>query len=172
MANKIVESGGLIVSEYPGRTVCQRWMFPQRNRIVVGLSEMVIIIEAGEKSGTLSTAKWAQKMGKMVYAVPGSMFSETSEGSNYLVGVGLAKVLSRNVLDKLTGSEREEVKKKVIERLGGQELALTTYLRVSGPLGVNELARGLGVAASEILARLMRLEMKDLVAEERGVWKM
>ena len=171
LAEQIVASGGVIMSEYPGAAVCQRWMFPQRNRIVVGLSEMVMIIEAGEKSGTLSTAQWAQKMGKTVYAVPGSVFSQTSEGANYLVAEGLAKALTRSELDNLTHGIQREVRPGEAVNLAGRDGELVTYLRVTGPLGVNELSRGVQMDVGETLSCLLRLEMRGIVGEERGIWK-
>lgn len=166
MGEQIEKGGGLILSEYPGETVCQRWMFPQRNRIVVGLADIVVIAEAGEKSGTLSTARWAQKMGKTVYAVPGSVFSATSEGANYLVAEGMAVALTKSEMDKLCGLEMTLDPIKINKDCG----EVTTTLRVNGPLGVNELARELGWSVGQVLAELMQLEMKGIVGEERGVW--
>ncbi|KKU21465.1 MAG: protecting protein, SMF familiy protein [Microgenomates group bacterium GW2011_GWF1_46_12] len=66
----------------------------QRNRIVVGISDVIVVAEAGEKSGSLNTASWARRMNKPVYAIPGSVFSPTSEGTNWLVAQGLAKALT------------------------------------------------------------------------------
>lgn len=171
MAEQIEQREGLIISEYPGETVCQRWMFPQRNRIVVGLADLVIIAEAGEKSGTLSTANWAQKMGKPVYAVPGSVFSDTSEGANWLIAEGRAITLSKTELDKLSGGAAVRQRVGARELVGEEEQLIGTALRVNGPAGVNELARSLGRPIGEVLAKLMQMELRGVVTEERGVWK-
>lgn len=168
---QIEKAGGLILSEYPGETVCQWWMFPQRNRIVVGLVDLVIIAEAGEKSGTLSTANWAQKMGKTVYAVPGSVFSDTSEGANWLIAEGRAKTLSKTELDKLCGEAVVKQKESVRELVGEEEQLIGAALRVNGPAGVNELARSLGRPVGAVLSILMRMELRGVVVEERGVWR-
>lgn len=173
LAGKIVESGGLILSEYPGEMVCQRWMFPQRNRIVVGLSEMIVIAEAGEKSGSLNTAKWAKKMGKPVYAVPGSVFSPTSEGANWLVSQGMANALTRTVLDKLLASKinNDRLNNSRKKTLTTNEQRLLLLLKLSGPMGVNEVARESKLRIDEVLSILSTLEMEQLLVEESGLWR-
>lgn len=162
---KIVESGGLILSEYPGQTSARIWTFPQRNRIVVALSEMVIVVEAGEKSGSLNTASWARRMKKPVYAVSGSIFSPTSIGTNNLIEMGIAKSFTlQNIVSEKVG------RLKINFSEGEQEIV--TLLKIEGPMGVNEMARRLGSGVGEVLARLMKLEMSGIVDEERGIWKM
>ena len=68
---EILESGGLVMSEFEANQEARLWTFPYRNRIVTGLCQAVMVVEAGEKSGSLVTAKWAFKQGKKVMAVPG-----------------------------------------------------------------------------------------------------
>ena len=89
---KIVENGGAIVSEYPLGTKPLRGNFPKRNRIISGLSDGVLVVEAKRRSGTLITVEHALEQGKDVYAVPGSIFSYYSEGTNELIKQGAIPV--------------------------------------------------------------------------------
>lgn len=88
LMNKIVDSGGLIVSEYEPDEEAKKWTYPARNRIISGLSEGVIVIEANYNSGALITAQWANEQGRTVYAVPGNINSQFSMGSNLLIRDG------------------------------------------------------------------------------------
>ena len=94
LQTKIVQEGGLILSEYKSETVPQLWMFPQRNRLVAWISDAVLVIEAGEKSGSIITANWAKKYNKKLLVVPGSVFSSVSKGTNLLIKEGA--VIVRN----------------------------------------------------------------------------
>jgi len=170
LGKEIEESGGLILSEYPNETRGQTWTFPQRNRIVGGLSDFVVVVEAGIKSGSLNTASWANRMGKSVYALPGSVFSVTSEGTNELINLGLAKPLTLKVMEELAGSEGKRKQKNIVKTLGAGERELYQQLELLGPKSVNELSRGLNLTAREILPQLSQMELKGIVTEERGVW--
>lgn len=172
LADEIVIHGGVVMSEYPGDTRGQLWSFPQRNRIVVGLSDIIIVVEAGIKSGTMSTVKWAEKMKKPVYAVPGSMFAKTSEGANYMIETGLARPLTKSVIEVLCGNAAAVGGGQEGGRadLGESEKVVLGYLQVVGASSVNEIARGSKLGAGEILSTLSALEMKGIVVEERGVF--
>lgn len=170
LADEIVANSGVVLSEYPDQMRGQLWTFPARNRIVVGLSDMIIVVEAGIKSGTMSTVRWAEKMGKPVYAVPGSMFAKTSEGANYMIEVGLARPLTKQVLDELGGQSGDNSDFKISCELSEAEKNVFNHLSVVGPSSVNELARGMGREVGEVLAILAGLEMKGVIVEERGVW--
>ena len=165
LIEKIVEGGGLILSEYPDKTSARTWTFPQRNRIVVALSEKVIVVEAGEKSGSLHTVALARKQGKELLAVPGSIFSPTSVGTNNLIASGVAK----SFMLKNTHSEQVQ---RLGMKLNESEEEVVGFLKIEGPMGVNEISRRTGSGAGEILSRLMKLEMSGILSEERGIWRM
>lgn len=88
LAKEIIKTGGTIISEYPLGTKPEKNNFPQRNRIISGLSQGVLVIEAKEKSGSLITADFALEQGKEVYAVPGNINSLYSVGTNMLIKQG------------------------------------------------------------------------------------
>ena len=88
LARKIIKNKGCIISEYPLGTKPERLHFPQRNRIISGLSNGVVVIEASKKSGALITAEFALEQGKEVFAVPGDINKKQSEGTNQLIKDG------------------------------------------------------------------------------------
>ena len=85
---RIIESGGTIVSEFKLKTMPNRDNFPSRNRIISGISDKIIVVEAEEKSGSLITARYGLEQGKDIYAVPGNITSKKSLGTNKLIEEG------------------------------------------------------------------------------------
>ena len=94
LANEIVRSGGAIISEYPCGTKPDKMNFPARNRIISGMSQGIIVIEAKEKSGTLITVDFALEQGRDVFVVPGNINSRNSVGTNDLIKQGAKMVTS------------------------------------------------------------------------------
>lgn len=88
LADKIIESGGAIISEYPLGTKPDKMNFPARNRIISGISDGVIVVEAKERSGTLITVDFALEQGRDVFVVPGNINSINSVGTNDLIKQG------------------------------------------------------------------------------------
>ena len=100
-----IRSGGAVVSELPPDSAVRRWTFPARNRIIAALSAMTIVVEAGERSGALLTAGFAQSLGRPVGAVPGRITSSQSTGPNGLLAAGARIVRGpQDVLDALFGA--------------------------------------------------------------------
>ena len=94
LAEQIINSGGCIISEYPIGSKIEKNNFPQRNRIISGLSEGIRVVEASKKSGALITAEFGIEQGKEVFAVPGDINREQSEGCNLLIKDGANVVTS------------------------------------------------------------------------------
>lgn len=94
LAERVVESGGAIISEHDHDMKATLWSFPQRNRIISGLSPATLVVEAPEKSGSLITAKFALDQNRDVLAIPGSAFSTNASGTNRLIKQGAALVES------------------------------------------------------------------------------
>ena len=102
LARKIIKSGGCIISEYPIGTKPDKKNFPQRNRIISGLSQGILIVEANEKSGALITAEFGLEQGKEIFAVPGDITKNQSKGCNLLIKDGAKLVLStQDILEEI-----------------------------------------------------------------------
>lgn len=107
---KMIENSHLLLSEYPPNTKPQKKNFPERNRIISGLSIGTIVIEARKKSGSLITADFALNEGREVFAVPGSIFSETSKGTNFLIQQGAKLIQSiDDILSELPKNTKQMV---------------------------------------------------------------
>lgn len=106
----IIGKSHLLLSEYPPNTKPQKKNFPERNRIISGLTVGTIVIEAREKSGSLITADFALNEGREVFAVPGSIFSETSKGTNFLIQQGAKLIQSiDDILSELPKNTKQMV---------------------------------------------------------------
>lgn len=92
----IIKTGGAIISEYIVGAKPEKLNFPARNRIISGLSDGVLVVEASKKSGTLITVDFALEQGKNIYATPGSIYSGTSMGTNELIKQGAKLVSNEN----------------------------------------------------------------------------
>lgn len=100
LAKNIIENGGALLSEFPLGTKAQKWTFPLRNRLMAAMSDLILIIEAGESSGTFITALQALELGKTIAAVPGPIDSPLSRGPHKLIKNGAFPVTcSKDVLE-------------------------------------------------------------------------
>ena len=94
LAKQILKIGGCIISEYPSGTKPNKVNFPQRNRIISGLAEAVVVVEAGERSGAIITANLALEQGKEIFAVPGDITKKQSIGTNKIIKDGAYMITS------------------------------------------------------------------------------
>ncbi len=167
--NQIIKKNGIIFSEYPPGEKIDAGMFIRRNRIIAGLSSLTIIIEAGKKSGALSTAQFALDYNRDVLAVPGEFGKETSFGTNWLIKNSMAELLltENDILQSLglstlesKGSLKEE---KIKNSLNEKEKVIYKLLKEFNELNLEEMSVKSGydiIALSNICSIL---ELKGVI---------
>jgi len=163
---KILKEFGLIISEYPPGFITNPGMFILRNRIVVGLSRAIVVVEGGKHSGTLSTARYAAENGRDVYAVPGPITSELSVGPHILIREG-ARILSNagELLKDFHLSQESEMVTQKPTDLHGLEKTIYDLLSVK-KFYVDELSKKISLTASDILPILSLLEVRGIIGKE------
>jgi len=169
---KVLESGGVMVSEFEPKQEAKLWTFPYRNRIVAGLSQAILVIEAGENSGSLVTARWAFQQKKKVLAVPGMITASLSKGTNWLIRNGAILVTSVNdILEELGGIRPLKEKRKgrilPIMNMSGEEREVVELLKME-EMDADELGRKLNKDAATVGRLLSELCLKRLVEENNG----
>lgn len=166
--SKILEKGGLMVSEYESNFKPTIWSFPRRNRIVCGISTLgILVIEAGIKSGSLITARIGKKQNKNVFAVPGPINSSVSAGTNWLLEQGLAKIVicPFDILGKSDEPKQMDLLDKSIVNREFRKI-LETLRRE--PMTVDELAREMGKEIPEISIVLSQMMLEGIVEDSGG----
>lgn len=163
-----IAAEGLIVSEYPPGVEPAPWRFPARNRIVAGLSCATVVIEARERSGALITAEFALEEGREVLAVPGEITSGLSAGTNALIRQGAAPLLSVDDVLEAVGLERSPPAAE--PRVEGCAATVLAELR-AGAADMDDLARLTGLAAAEVAAALVELELAGLASGADGLFR-
>ncbi len=170
LAEKIIEASGAVVSEYPDGTPGLPHQFPERNRIIAGISLGVIVVEAQERSGALITARLALEENREVFAVPGPIYSLFSRGPNALIQRGAKLITSaEDVLAELD--------------LVGQNKNQRQKLRLTDPLEqkivdqldrertVDDLRQITNLSTADIITALSMLELKKLIKKTgRDIW--
>lgn len=169
LAGEISKQGALI-SDYALGTKPDGINFPPRNRIISGLSLATIVVEAGETSGALITAEFAVEQGKEVFAVPGSILTPQSTGTNRLIEQGARPLLKmEEILEVLN---LEKIPEKQYSRkqfpLDPTEVKLLSTLSQE-PTHVDEVSRLAGMPISEVSAMLTMLELKGIVSQVGGM---
>jgi DNA processing protein len=168
---KIIDSGSAIVSEFPLGTRPKRENFPRRNRVISGLSQGVLVVEAGKRSGTLITAKWAQDQGRDVFVCPGNIFSEQSQGTHYLLKNGAIPVTSAEDILYHLGIEYkhlEKGKEDVASLEVSQEERRILECLSQYPTHLENLLAQTGFDLPQLLSLLTELELKGLVKSLPG----
>jgi DNA processing protein len=175
LAEKIVERGALL-TEFPIGTPPLRENFPIRNRIISGLALATIVVEATERSGSLITARLALEQDREVMAVPGSIGSDLSRGTNGLIKEGAALVATwEDAAGALPSPWRERLLAERPEKednspasLSRDESRIVAALPGDGAAHIDELAETTGLPVSTLLALLLGLELRGLVVQHPG----
>ena len=166
LAHTIIKKCGCLLSEFAPYFKATNWSFPTRNRIMAGISHATLVIEAENMSGTRITARMATEYNREVFAVPGSIFSPSSEGTNELIREGATPVTSAKDIIDFFGFEDQSPKQKQFIALGPDEEKVISLL--TEPLSRNHIAKELGINIIKLNILLSSMEIKGLIKEELG----
>lgn len=166
LMNQIADHGA-VLSEFPLGTSPEPGNFPQRNRLISGLSLGVIVVEAGQKSGALITAQSALEQGREVFAIPGNINARASKGANQLIKEGAKLVAGVDDILEELGMVGEALANEPPPQLEGEE-AIIFALLSSEPLHVDRIIRQTKYPSSRVLSTLLSLELKGLVRQLSG----
>lgn len=164
IAEKILEKGGAIISEYPYGTPPLKQNFPARNRIISGLSLAILVVEAPKESGALITANFALEQNRDVFAVPGTIFSKNSEGTNNLIKKGAATVTTASdILEELNLKEiiNKENKREILPDGPDEEKIISSLSQ--DPLHIDKIATITGFDIKKVSSTLTMMEIKGMV---------
>jgi len=161
LAKRILEKGGVLISEYPPGTPGSKITFPYRNRIISGLSQGILVIEAKQKSGSLITARWARKQQRKVFALPGPVYSSNSKGCHYLIKRGAKLVESANdILKEL----KLPGKIKTLDFKGeNEEENLILNVLKDEPIYIDKIIEKTNLPAQKVIAHLANLEIREKI---------
>ena len=166
LAREIINNDGALISEFESDLRAAPWTFPQRNRIMAGITQGTLVVEAEEKSGTLITARLALDYNRNVFTVPGPIFSATSKGTNNLLRQGATPITSaKDLLEELGFIE---------QTFGTLDLTLYTpeeqavLILLDEPREREELLASLDTPPAQTLSILTILEIKGVIQESMG----
>lgn len=170
---KILDTGGLIISEYEEKTQPQQWTYIQRDRIVAGLAKAVLVTEAALNSGSLLTAGYAKKYGRKVFALPGQITSDLSKGTIKLIREGAEAVSEPNdILSyfKVLVNEKKQkpsFAKAPEGKCSTLEEKILAHLRRE-PMNADDMARELAVPVAQLGTTLSLLQLKGAIINNSG----
>lgn len=183
LAHRIIESKGLLISEYPPETKPEKWRFPMRNRIMAGIASVIVIVEGGEKSGTLITGKIGLDYNKHIFCVPGSIFSEVSRGPLSLIVEGATPLIRPSDILEILGilpiehasqnsicPEKENVKRyRNIDTMhcNTDEIRILESL-AEEPLSLNDISYKTGIDIADLYIHITTLEVKKYIIQKYG----
>jgi len=165
LADKIIASGGGLLSELSPETKAAKWTFPQRNRIMAGLCQAVLMIEAEEKSGTLITARLTADYNRELLVVPGNIFSSHSQGTHQFLKLGATPITTpQDIIDvfHLESNPTPVLGEQFSSELPPNISKVLSLLKE--PLDKDTLIRKLELPTAEAAALLMEMELKGQIS--------
>lgn len=172
LAKDIVAAGGTLLSEHEPKYLAHPHDFPSRNRLMVGLSDAVLVIEAGPKSGTLITARLASEYNRELLCVPHRIGDPHAFGSHLFIRLGAVLVAEPlHILEALRIAPRETTSSNSAAPTDLTEAELDIWSMLQEPKTRDEILRGASGATSEVLTALVALEIRGLIKEEFGAWR-
>lgn len=171
LAQRIINNGGLIISEYEDEEEVSLKCFPKRNELIARLSDCILIIEAGEKSGSTITGRKGFQLGIPVFCVPGRIDDKYSKGTNLLISQGANIILEpKMIIDFLEAEETfEELNKTQIEFEKLNDESDGIYSLISDkPISIDEISKQSELSISTIIERLLMLEINGAIKKIPG----
>ncbi len=173
LARRMIENGGLL-TEYMSKTVPDRENFPQRNRIIAGLSDVVIVVESGMKGGSLITADIAISYNRDVFAIPGKVGEDRSSGCNWLIKTNRAGLIE--TAGDLTylmswedpGNRKMKQQQELFRELQPDEAVIVDFLRNTGDSGIDTIISELRMSSGRVAAALLGLEFSGIITTLPG----
>lgn len=162
-----LENGGLVVSEYPPDSTGNQGSFPARNRIISGLSEVLVVVEAGLNSGSLITARHASEQGRTVYAVPGNINSQTSIGTNLLIRDGAVPLIIIDDMIRDIGATPKKTNAEDNDLASDEQKIFEVVRQLSGAT-MEEIIRGTGFSPGLVNSLVTVMEIKGVVESYAG----
>ncbi len=175
LAHEIVYAGGALISEFEMMQEGTHWTFPQRNRLMAGISHATLIIEAELVSGTLITSKFATEYNRDVGAVPGSVLSPLSAGPHMLIRLGATPITCSNDILEMLGLKVREgsgqaIQPKLLLNLSENERKIIECLVIE-PHTSEQVVLKTGLSAREVNEALSSLEIQSLVKENNSKFR-
>lgn len=175
LANRLMQNGGLL-SEFHSKSIIDRKNFVSRNRIIAGMSDVVLVVESGMKGGALLTAEFANSYNRDVCAVPGRVGDIYSMGCNQLIKSNRAVMVesSDDIIELMNWDAEQESKGKVpvaistLLNLTEKERLVVSALEIEDKMQVNHMSRKLQISMGELSSLLFEMEMRDLVMSLPG----
>ena len=170
LSREIVKAGGALISTYPADMPAQPYHFLERNRIISGLSSIVIVTEAAVKSGTLNTASHALEQGKDVFAVPGNITSPMSAGCNRLIRQGAQPLIDTSDILSALGIKSQKTTPQIPVRKNKTEQLIINAI-LAGAKDTNQIINATNISSSSIFVTLSTLEIAGIIeSSPDGVW--
>lgn len=161
-----IEDRGGLISEYIPGTPPFAWQFPQRNRIISGLADYILIIEAKESSGSLITVEWALEQGKDIFAVPGRASDEASRGCNNLIKAGAAIVTSaKDILEEMGIDTDKKQKVKKIDNTLEKDFQVVYSCVDLSLKHIRTIIEETGYNYETVSEILLKLQMMNMITE-------
>lgn len=172
LAQSISESGGAVLSEYACGVRALPPYFPQRNRIISGISKSLLVVESGRRGGSLITAQFAVDQSRDVFAIPGQITAERSMGTNALIAnsIAAAALSPQQILEDYgiqTGIQMMETSTRKLEFSSALEESIYSCIHYE-PLHIDSIAERFAISTPEILVSLLTLEFKGYVRQLPG----
>lgn len=173
LAQKILDSGGGMLSEFEPDFRATKWSFVQRNRLIAGISHATLLIEAAEQSGTLTTARMASDYNRDLLVVPGNIFSANSKGVHQFLKLGATPITSPEDILYALGIEPEEdgARPAAAPRADLSPAEQKILAALLEPTDRDSLIRASGLPPSQANTLLMQMEMNGLIASDHNLYR-